>query len=82
MTATETDTTVEVCRMDFTHVARIAGQYWPATVLKDGGTLVDLRLFDDAQKLTFQPDKLPALPPELVAGAATSNPPGFILLRN
>lgn len=63
------------------------GDCWPA-YRTDDGTVVDLRLFPkyapgapDLDTLGWYPDRLPRdLPPDLVASAAQSDPPGFVLL--
>ena len=63
------------------HVVTISGRHWPAWVRPDG-TLVDFRLLDDSGALCYLPAKLPAsgVPADLIAAAADSVPPGFVLL--
>ena len=69
-------------------VVTINDTHWPA-YRKSNGTVVDLRLFDPADRgpkprLTFRPNALRRLgiPEKLIEAAAKSEPQGLILFEN
>src|SRR5205085_6954826 len=72
----------------YDRVVTINNTHWPA-YRKPGATLVDLRMFDPADRsanprLVFRPEKLRELgiPDAFIEAAAKSDPQGFLLLED